>query len=259
MKFRMIALFVSAVSSVSAFAGEFDTAVKNRDNFRAAEAKSVAAFNDVASRDGSGRFNADGSTFSASTISNNQRAIANRIAAENAVNGTHYRNQVTAQQTNQINKQFGQSYIDAKNNQSATAPVVNATSYRLGITQQQQKTMGVALINKVSLDNAHSINVAAASLPANTPVTATIHGVSQTTTAGAIAALNPAEQIAVPHVAAFQRTAVKGGASGKSGHSTTTGHDGHGQENAHSHAFGGHGYGADNSRSEGFGGHSHFH
>ena len=105
-----------------------------------------------------------------------------------------------------------------------------------------------------------SINVAASSLHPDTPVSVSFNGITQTTTAGELAAQNPTIQVAVPHVQAIINSPiVKGGQDRNGKHSGTMGHDGRGQDNAHSHAFGGHGYGADNSRSEGFGGHSHFH
>ncbi|MBA8863366.1 hypothetical protein FHW11_000452 [Pantoea agglomerans] len=96
-----------------------------------------------------------------------------------------------------------------------------------------------AYVNQLQAENpAQSINVAASSLKPSTPVNVTVNGVTQTTTAGAIAAVNPAEQIAVPHVAAFQRTAVKGGSSNDHSHSSHVQGDNNGGSNSHANAMG---------------------
>lgn len=150
-------------------------------------------------------------------------------------------------------------------NDPAGSPVgqrntVNATSYREGITQQQQKTIGVALGKKISTASVPaSINVSAAALHPDTPVSVSINVVTHATTAGALAAFNSDIQISALHVAVFETDAAKGGFDHKADLSSSVGYEGRGQENAHLHAFGGHGYGADNSHTEGFGGHSHFH
>lgn len=305
MKFRMIALFVSAVSSVSAFADDMaqaQEAVSHASRMQSAAEARVKesidhAYTGPASLDSNGTYATD----TAQKVEGMKRASAERVAADaqmrsaladvqRAANPAVNTTSVTADTSATAHPDYASEASHAKfqaltairdakikaaqeianygvkKNPEGTpvniknAPVINATSYRLGITQQQQKVAGVApAINAVSASNTESINVAASSLPANTPVTATVNGVTTTTTAGAIAAIDPSIQVAVPHVAAFRRTTIKGGTEDKSGHASLSGHDGRGSDNAHSHAFGGHGYGHDNSSSEGFGGHSHFH
>ncbi|MEL4014366.1 hypothetical protein [Dryocola clanedunensis] len=193
------------------------------------------------------------------------------VAQGNTINGTSYREGITQQQQKAMGVAPGTSVStpDQTNTITTNQPTdsavaqsitVNATAYREGITQQQQKAIGVAPGTLVSSSKAPaSINVAAAALHPDTPVSVSINGVTQATTAGALAAVNPDIQISVPHVAVFESAAVKGGFDHNSDTSSSVGHQGRGQENAHSHAFGGHGYGADNSHTEGFGGHSHFH
>ncbi|MCS5737285.1 hypothetical protein N1032_26500, partial [Herbiconiux sp. CPCC 203386] len=99
-----------------------------------------------------------------------------------------------------------------------------------------------------------AINVAANQVAPNTPVQVG----NVTTTAGAIAAVDPTAQISMPINSVFS-AAPRSNHNDRSNGSHSEGHNGRGAENAHSHAFGGHGYGHDNSKSEGFGGHSHFH
>lgn len=191
------------------------------------------------------------------------------VAQSVNVNASSYREGIIQQQQKAMGVAPGMSpsistATVSKNDPTGT-PVaqgitVNATAYREGITQQQQKAIGVAPGTIISSSRVPaSINVSAAALHPDTPVSVSIDGVSHATTAGALAAVNPEIQISVPHIAAFQLTGIKRGADGKIDGSSTKGQGGRGPENAHSHAFGGHGYGHDNSRTEGFGGHSHFH
>lgn len=84
-----------------------------------------------------------------------------------------------------------------------------------------------------------TINQAAGSLPANTPVSATINGQTLTTTAGAIAKVNPEAQIQTPINSVFAAPARKGG-------------NNHGDRNSRSeHGTGNGGNNAQNSRSAG--------
>lgn len=99
-----------------------------------------------------------------------------------------------------------------------------------------------------------NMNLAASQVAPNTPVQ--VGNVS--TTAGAIAAIDPNAQISMPINSVFS-AAPRSNHNDRSNGSRSEGHNGRGAENAHSSAFGGHGYGHDNSKSEGFGGHSHFH
>ncbi|MEN4602741.1 hypothetical protein ABEG90_09030 [Pantoea agglomerans] len=121
----------------------------------------------------------------------------------------------------------------------AQGPVVNATAYRAGITQLQQKAIGVAPTATISTAVAPaSINVSAATLHPDTPVSVSINGVTQATTAGALAAIDPSIQIAVPHIAAFQRPAVKGGSNNAHSHSSHVQGDNNGGSNSHANAMG---------------------
>lgn len=76
-----------------------------------------------------------------------------------------------------------------------------------------------------------SINVAVSSLRPNTPINVSVNGVVHTTTAAELTKVDPNTQIAVAHVAAFQRNPGKGSSNGKSS----------------SHSIGGSGNGANNA------------
>lgn len=161
------------------------------------------AYNDAAYQQGSG-------VIGSAAEANLNKAASDRAAAQAQMNGA-------------INT-LANAVATAPAPAPAQGPTVNATSYRLGVTQMQQKAIG-------------SINVAASSLSPSTQVTATINGVTQTTTAGALA---PTTQVAVPHLSAFTREGVKGGVNGKASHNVSHGSsDNNGQANAHANAFGG--------------------
>jgi len=111
------------------------------------------------------------------------------------------------------------------------AKQVSATSYRLGEMQRQQMMVG-------------SINVSAASLPGKTPVSLTVNGVSTTTTAAELAAVTPSLQVAVPHIAAFERNPLKGGANGRAMHGHANNDHGNGGSNSEgTHSAEAHGFG----------------
>ncbi|WP_336777319.1 hypothetical protein [Pantoea sp. USHLN256] len=113
----------------------------------------------------------------------------------------------------------------------AQAPQVSATSYKLGEMQRQQMMVG-------------SINVSAASLPGKTPVSLTVNGVSTTTTAAELAAVTPSLQVAVPHIAAFERNPLKGGANGRAMHGHANNDHGNGGSNSEgTHSAEAHGFG----------------
>lgn len=131
----------------------------------------------------------------------------------------------TAQLTPQIapNEQLTPSYSVPTVKQQLTPqavptkqPQITGASYRAYINQ---------------LEQAQTINVAVSSLKPSTLVNVTVNGITKTTTAGVIAAVNPSVQVAVPHVPAFQVNTGKGSKNDK----------------ASSHSFGGSGNGANNA------------
>jgi hypothetical protein len=201
---KLITIVIAAVSfNAAADQAQAQEAVSHASRMlSAAEARvndAQKAYNDAAYQQGSG---VNGSAAEV----NLNRAASDRAAAQAQMNGA----------------------ISTLANAVATGPVqgpvVNATSYRLGITQRQQKAIS-------------SINVAASSLNPSTQITATINGVTQTTTAGDLA---PTTQVAIPHIAAFEREGLKGGVNGKASHNVSHGSsDNNGQANAHASAFGG--------------------
>lgn len=141
------------------------------------------------------------------------------------------------------------SYSGASRRPGTYQPSVTAPAMVKGIMQSP----AVATPEQVD-----SINVSVNSLKPDTQVNVTVEGKTFTTTAGAIAKVDPQAQISVPHMPVLVRTQYNGANHGNNG-ARKGESNGRGADNAHSHAFGGHGYGHDNSRSEGFGGHSHFH
>lgn len=204
MKRTLIALAVTVAAFNAAAAMDTNQAANH------AESNQLnAAFNETTSRDGTGRFNADGS-FSQDTINHAMDATAR--ARQSDAEAARYAGAT-------YNDHYGQSYLDAKNNQSALTPgpAVNAASYRLGIEQQQQKFMGVA-----------SINVAVSSLKPSTPISVTVNGVTKTVAASTLA---PSTQVAVPHIPAFERNPGKG-SSNDQGSSHSVGGGGNGDNNA---------------------------
>lgn len=131
----------------------------------------------------------------------------------------------TAQLTPQIapTKQLTPSYSVPTVKQQLTPqdlptkqPQITGASYRAYINQ---------------LEQAQTINVAVSSLKPSTLVNVTVNGITKTTTAGVIAAVNPSVQVAVPHVPAFQVNTGKGSKNDK----------------ASSHSIGGSGNGANNA------------
>lgn len=106
MKHMMIALTVLALmSSLTATADDqshaFNDAVSNLHSLQDQEKDNLAHYNDTQSRDGTGRFNADG-TFNDALANKGDQITADRRAAQREVNGTTYRNQVRQQQQNVI-------------------------------------------------------------------------------------------------------------------------------------------------------------
>ena len=78
-----------------------------------------------------------------------------------------------------------------------------------------------------------SINVGVSSLKPNTPVTATINGVTQTLTASALARVNPNIQVSIPHTAAIISSPdVKGGQNSKQHTASLSDQRGNGEGNA---------------------------
>lgn len=204
MKRTFIALAITVTAFNAGAAMDTNQAANNSESNAA-----NAAFNETTSRDGTGRFNANGS-FSQTTINHAMDATAR--ARQSDAESARYAGAT-------YNNHYGESYLDAKNNQSARppSPAVNAASYRLGIEQQQQKSMGVA-----------TINVAVSSLNPKTPISVTVNGVTKTVAASTLA---PSTQVAVPNIPAFERNPGKG-SSNDQGSSHSVGGGGNGANNA---------------------------
>lgn len=138
--------------------------------------------------------------------------------------------------------------MDAKN-QAATAAANNLAAQQAAITAAMNlKTLQMnqtpAAYSQANVQG--SINVAAASIQANTPVTATINGVTVQTTAGEIAKINPQIQIAVPHVPAIMASIQRKADD----HSHDGAHSDHGTGNGSNNA-------ANSASAHGLGGGSH--
>ncbi|WP_312759660.1 hypothetical protein [Pantoea brenneri] len=300
MKFKVIALLVLAVSVPAANAaynpGEHDAAIQ-QINQGLNQISNAQAPNQIT--DGHNNINAGisrieamtGGTYAGSIPAGttapaqperNTAADAHNYAATAA---RAYNAALTAAKYAAVNQ-------PVKNDPTGTpvtqGPVVNATAYRAGITQQQQKAIGVAPTATVSTAVAPaatvstavapaatvstavastatvttavapaatvstavapaSINVSAATLHPDTPVSVSINGVTHATTAGALAAIDPAIQVSVPHIAAFQRTTIKGGRDNHSQGGSHVQGDNNGNSNAHAHAMGARGQGGQRS------------
>lgn len=108
MKRTMIALTALAVLSSFNTSAEdqshaFNDAVSGLHQLQDQEKDNRAHYNETDSRDGTGRFNADGS-FNDALAEKGDQITADRRAAQRQVNGTTYRNQVQQQQQNIINR-----------------------------------------------------------------------------------------------------------------------------------------------------------
>ncbi|EHE2320719.1 hypothetical protein JNE51_004429 [Salmonella enterica] len=125
------------------------------------------------------------------------------------------------------NQQRTQQQVDARNaaaigaalteaNQQRTAAQVNALAQSqeaaAHASRYSSMTRTTITAAKPGDDSSNStINQAAGSLPANTPVSATINGQTLTTTAGELAKVNPEAQIQTPINSVFAAPARKGG------------------------------------------------
>ena len=259
-----LSLSASAADELNSFnsaAHSVSVANKISEQAHRSADRTAAAYNDVDSHDGTGRFNAD-NTFNAdvATRADNAAAAArqadiNLSQANAAANGTAYRNQIVAQQAaamqgallTQANQQRtnpqivagGIAEVNAQMQAAATAALnQQIANYGLKINSAGVPVNTISASTLSASAPAHTINVAASSLKPDTPVSVTINGQTAITTASALA---PALQIAVPYVSAFQRTVAKGGIAGKSEHTHAHSGDNNGSSNAHSNAFGGHG------------------
>lgn len=88
-----------------------------------------------------------------------------------------------------------------------------------------------------------AINVAATTLNPDTPVSVTVNGIEQTTTAGVLAQFDPQVQVSVPQVSSyFQKKAVRGGQNQGERSASIHGGTGNGSNNAANSASG-HGLG----------------
>lgn len=137
------------------------------------------------------------------------------------------RDEVTAQQVKSY--QMAEALKSAQGNALAQAREAQAHAARYAAVSAKSSNA--------------TINQSAGSLPANTTVTATFNGKTVTTTAGALAQVNPQAQIQTPINSAFAETARKGGNSHneKGNHSEhETGNGGNNAANSNSaHGLGG--------------------
>lgn len=125
---------------------------------------------------------------------------------------------------------------------TATPDAAAAAAAKLAGTPSPVASVAPSVAASAPAAATASINVSVTSLAPSTPVNVTINGVTQVTTAAAIAAVAPETQVAVPHVAAIMASpAVKGGRNSEHGHSSHVQGDNNGNSNAHSNAMGGRG------------------
>jgi len=176
-------------------------------------------------------------------------APASQPAAQPSVDPSAYRNAIIAAQAKVIGSQ-----TPAMPTQT---PQITGTSYRSGIVAMQSVAMSniaqsnpsvpppsVISIEKSATPAATgSINSDAGALKPTTPVSVTVNGVTQITTAGEIAKIDPSVQVSVPHIDAIIGS-PNCNANGHDKSSSVRGGTGNGGQNAAntrsgvSHGFG---------------------
>ncbi|WP_421504801.1 hypothetical protein [Erwinia rhapontici] len=154
MKRTMIALTALAVLSSFNTSAEdqshaFNDAVSTLHQLQEQEKDNLAHYNETDSRDGTGRFNADGS-FNKKLAMDSDKTTADRRAAQRQVNGTTYRNQVQQQQDN------AEGAARTKMNQQRTRQQVIAggvAEVSAQIQQQKAAAFAADLANKAARRN----------------------------------------------------------------------------------------------------------
>ncbi|WP_455811933.1 hypothetical protein [Pseudomonas graminis] len=153
MKRTMIALTILAVLSSFDTSAEdqshaFNDAVSTLHQLQEQEKDNRAHYNETDSRDGTGRFNADGS-FNDSLAIQGDKIRADRRATQREVNGTTYRNQVQQQQDN------AEGAARTKMNQQRTRQQVIAggVAQVSAQIQQQKAAAATAQANKAAQRN----------------------------------------------------------------------------------------------------------
>lgn len=145
-------------------------------------------------------------------VASQDPAVSKAMSAANTMGGV-----ATAQAA--YNQQMSAANVAGAAATAAKQPDTNAVgvgsvanTMAVGVKNDPTGKPGTFTAQAVSTAPANStINQAAANLPAKTPVSVTINGVTQTTTAGAIAAVNPQAQIQTPINSVFAAAPRKGG------------------------------------------------
>jgi len=167
MKRTMIALTVLAVLSSFNTSAEdqshaFNDAVSTLHQLQEQEKDNLAHYNETDSRDGTGRFNADGS-FNKKLAMDSDKTTADRRAAQRQVNGTTYRNQVQQQQTDAKAADLANTVAQSKERVShddrllgamARQPMATLTPSlaAIGPNQRKNSDMAVALADARQAD-----------------------------------------------------------------------------------------------------------
>lgn len=150
MKRTMIALTILAVLSSFDTSAEdqshaFNDAVSTLHQLQEQEKENLAHFNETDSRDGTGRFTTDGH-FNEALMAKGDQITADRRAAQQAVNGKTYRNQVQQQQDN------AEGAARTKMNQQRTRQQVIAGGVA-EVSAQIQQQKAADLANKAARRN----------------------------------------------------------------------------------------------------------
>jgi len=167
MKRTMIALTALAVLSSFNTSAEdqshaFNDAVSTLHQLQEQEKDNLAHYNETDSRDGTGRFNADGS-FNKKLAMDSDKTTADRRAAQRQVNGTTYRNQVQQQQTDAKAADLANTVAQSKERVShddrllgamARQPMATLTPSlaAIGPNQRKNSDMAVALADARQAD-----------------------------------------------------------------------------------------------------------
>ena len=190
MKRTMIAFaLMTVVTSFNAAAinqsQSFDDAVSDLHRLQALEKEGIAHYNDTTSRDGTGRFNPDGSMNYALTSFDDQ-ITADRRAAEQKVNGSTYRDQIQQQQkdavtaaaynrnatADKLGQQMQQEKMVDHGRVARDAAIANFDAQERVRDQQAKKMSGMSRQPMVSLTPSHTIHQTASAHPDTTQAAA---------------------------------------------------------------------------------------
>ncbi|ENG0769485.1 hypothetical protein ABTS79_003060 [Salmonella enterica subsp. enterica] len=173
-------------------------------------------------------------------VASQDPAVSKAMSAANTMGGVATAQAAYNQQMSAANVAGAAATAAKQPDTNAVGVASVANTMAVGVKNDPTGKPGTFTAQAVSTAPANStINQAAANLPAKTPVSVTINGVTQTTTAGAIAAVNPQAQIQTPINSVFAAAPRKGG-------------NNHGDRGSRSeHGTGNGGNNAQNSRSAG--------